>query len=259
MKFEPESTVLHEGFTDNDKQIAIFTDHQIFERYHKYKLNDRFTKKNSLTIKELTSLNPGDYVVHVDHGIGVFSGLQRMEVNGKMQETIRLTYRDSDVLYVSIHSLHRISKYKGKDGEPPKIYKLGTKAWANLKQKTKSRVKDIAKELIALYAARKAQKGFAFSPDSYLQKELEASFLYEDTPDQEKATNEVKESMESSMPMDRLVCGDVGFGKTEIAIRAAFKAVADSKQVAVLVPTTILAMQHYRTFVNRLKDMPCNI
>ncbi|HKK63687.1 MAG TPA: transcription-repair coupling factor [Bacteroidales bacterium] len=250
---------LHEGFIDHDLKVAVFTDHQIFERYHKFRLHDRFTKKEALSVKELAGLNPGDYVVHVDHGIGKFGGLERLDVNGKKQEAVRLVYKDNDVLYVNIHSLHKISKYKGKEGAEPRIYKLGTNAWQKLKQKTKSKVKDIAEELIALYAKRREQKGVAFSPDTYLQRELEASFIYEDTPDQEKATTDFKTGMEADFPMDRLICGDVGFGKTEIAIRAAFKAVSDSKQVAVLVPTTILAFQHYNTFKNRLKNFPCNI
>jgi transcription-repair coupling factor (superfamily II helicase) len=250
---------LHEGFTDHDLQVAVFTDHQIFDRYHKFRLHDRFTKKEALSIKELSGLNPGDYVVHVDHGIGKFGGLERIDVNGRKQEAVRLVYKDNDVLYVNIHSLHKISKYKGKEGQAPRVYKLGTGAWQKLKQKTKSKVKDIAGELIALYAKRREQKGFAFSPDTYLQKELEASFIYEDTPDQLKATNDFKGGMEAEFPMDRLVCGDVGFGKTEVAIRAAFKAVSDSKQVAVLVPTTVLAFQHFNTFKNRLKEFPCTV
>ncbi len=250
---------IHEGFTDHDLRISCFTDHQIFERYQKYKLDKNFTRKEALTIDDLKALHPGDYVVHIDHGIGKFAGLERINNNGRIQEAVKLIYRDGDILYVSIHSLHRISKYKGKDNIPPKIYKLGSKAWQNLKEKTKKRVKDIARELIFLYARRMEKPGFAFDADTYLQQELEASFLYEDTADQEIATRKVKEGMEASHPMDMLVCGDVGFGKTEIAVRAAFKAVADSKQVAVLVPTTILAMQHYRTFTERLKDFPCTV
>ncbi len=252
---------LHEGFIDNKQKITVYTDHQIFERYHKFSLRTDQVKaaRQSFSIRELNRLNPGDYIVHVDHGIGRFGGLVTTELNGKSQESIRLVFRDNDILLVNIHSLHRISKFKGKDGEPPKINKLGTAAWNNLKEKTKSKVKDIARELISLYARRKAEPGFAFSPDTYLQTELEASFFYEDTPDQEKATKAVKNDMETSTPMDRLVCGDVGFGKTEIAIRAAFKAVTDNKQVAVLVPTTILALQHYKTFTERLADFPCNI
>ena len=250
---------LHNGFTDHDLKISVFTDHQIFDRYHKFRIRGYFTKKESISVKELTGLNPGDYVVHIDHGIGKFGGLEKIEVNGKIQEAIKLVYRDNDILYVGIHSLHRISKYKGKDGSEPKIYKLGSGAWQKLKLATKSRVKDIAKDLIHLYAKRMASPGFSFSPDSYLQRELEASFIYEDTPDQLTASNAVKGDMEADHPMDRLVCGDVGFGKTEIAIRAAFKSAADSKQTAVLVPTTILALQHYKTFSTRLKGFPCNI
>ena len=252
-------TGLHEGYIDYDLNIAFFTDHQIFNRYHKYKLKTKFSKKGSITLSEISSLNKGDYVVHQDHGIGVFDGLQTIDINGKRQEVIKLLYHDSDILFVSIHSLHRISKYKSKDGDPPKIYKLGSGAWDKLKKKTKSKVKDIAEELIQLYAKRKEQKGFAFSEDTYMQNELEASFFFEDTPDQITATKAVKEDMENDIPMDRLVCGDVGFGKTEIAIRAAFKAVVDGKQVAVLVPTTILALQHYNTFKERMKDMPVEI
>lgn len=259
VKFDAVLKTVHEGFIDHNLKIACFTDHQIFDRYHKFKIHRSFDKKASLTIKELTGLNPGDYVVHVDHGIGIFGGLEKINVNGKIQESIRLVYKDNDVIFVSIHSLHRISKYKGKEGVSPKVYKLGSSAWQKLKQNTKKKVKDIARELIALYAKRKAESGFSFSPDSYLQKELEASFIYEDTPDQEKATHLVKNGMESAYPMDTLVCGDVGFGKTEVAIRAAFKAVADNKQVAILVPTTILALQHYKTFSERLKDFPVNI
>ena len=250
---------LHEGFTDHNLKLCLYTDHQIFERYHKYKLKDRYNRKESLSMRELTDLKPGDYVVHIDHGIGVFGGLETIEKNGKKQESVRLIYKDKDVLFVSIHALHRISKYKGKDDSTPKIYKLGSGAWQKLKNNTKKKVKDIAAELIKLYAVRKQQKGFSFTADTYLQRELEASFIYEDTPDQVKATEAVKDGMEADFPMDRLVCGDVGFGKTEIAIRAAFKAVTDSKQVAVLVPTTILALQHYNTFRERLKGFPCNI
>jgi transcription-repair coupling factor (superfamily II helicase) len=257
--FREVSTALHEGFADADLKVAMYTDHQIFERYHKFRLWDQFTKKEALSVKELSSLNPGDYVVHVDHGIGIFGGLEKITINDRVQEAIRLVYKDNDVLFVNIHSLHRISKYKGKEGQTPRVYKLGTGTWQKLKQKTKSKVKDIANELIALYAQRKAQAGFAFSSDSYLQKELEASFIYEDTPDQYKAVSEVKKGMEAPYPMDSLVCGDVGFGKTEVAIRAAFKAVADSKQVAVLVPTTVLAFQHFNTFRSRLKGFPCSV
>jgi transcription-repair coupling factor (superfamily II helicase) len=257
--FNPLLINLHNGFTDHDLKISVFTDHQIFDRYHKFRIRGYFTKKESISVKELTGLNPGDYVVHIDHGIGKFGGLEKIEVNGKIQEAIKLVYRDNDILYVGIHSLHRISKYKGKDGSEPKIYKLGSGAWQKLKLATKSRVKDIAKELIQLYAKRMASPGFSFSPDSYLQRELEASFIYEDTPDQLTASVAVKGDMEAPHPMDRLVCGDVGFGKTEIAIRAAFKSAGDSKQTAVLVPTTILALQHYKTFSSRLKGFPCNI
>ncbi len=251
--------VLHEGFIDHELKIALYTDHQIFDRYHKFNLDEHFTRKESLSIRELTGLHPGDYVVHIDHGIGQFGGLEKIDLNGREQEAIKLVYKDNDILYVSIHSLHRISKYKGKDSHPPKIYKLGTGTWQKLKQKTKNRVKDIARELIDLYAKRRGEKGFGFSPDSYLQQELEASFIYEDTDDQLNATRDTKESMEAGFPMDRLVCGDVGFGKTEVAIRAAFKAVTDSKQVAVLVPTTILALQHYKTFSERLAGFPCSV
>ena len=257
--FTPILKTINEGFVDNELKICYFTDHQIFERFHRFNVKTGFNKRESITMAELNNLHVGDYVVHIDHGIGRFGGLQKIEINGKYQESIKLIYRDNDVLFVSIHSLHRISKYKGKDAEVPVIHKLGSGAWQRLKANTKSKVKDIAKDLIKLYAQRKAQKGFAFSPDSFMNQQLEASFMYEDTPDQMKATQAVKADMESTMPMDRLVCGDVGFGKTEIAIRAAFKAVADNKQVAVLVPTTILAMQHYKTFSNRLADMPCTV
>jgi transcription-repair coupling factor (superfamily II helicase) len=259
IRFLPWITSLHEGFSDHDLKVCIYTDHQIFDRFHKYKFKDSFRKDEQITIRELTALRPGDYIVHIDHGIGKFGGLHKIENDGKVQEVLRLIYRDNDILFVNIHSLHKISKYKGKDDGEPKIYKLGTGAWQKIKQNTKKRVKDIARELIALYAKRSATKGFAFSPDSYMQQELEASFIYEDTPDQVTATHSVKEAMESPNPMDMLICGDVGFGKTEIAIRAAFKAVADSKQVAVLVPTTILALQHFNTFSDRLKEFPCNL
>lgn len=259
VKFTPVMNTINEGFIDHDLKICCFTDHQIFERYHKFNIKTGFTKKESITLAELTNLHPGDYVVHIDHGIGQFGGLQKVEINGKKQETIKLIYRDNDVLFVSIHSLHRISKYKGKDADAPPVHKLGSAVWQNLKDKTKSKVKDIAKDLIKLYAERKAMQGFAFSPDSFMNQQLEASFFYEDTPDQLKATKAVKYDMESQTPMDRLVCGDVGFGKTEIAIRAAFKAVADNKQVAVLVPTTILALQHYKTFSDRLADFPVTV
>ena len=250
---------LYQGFIDEENQITAYTDHQIFERYHKFNIKNGYSKKQNITLKELTALSVGDYVTHIDHGIGKFGGLQKIQVEGKTQEAIKLVYADNDIVYVSIHSLHKISKYNGKDGTPPKIYKLGSNAWKILKQKTKARVKHIAFNLIQLYAKRRLEKGFQFAPDSYLQNELESSFIYEDTPDQTKSTQEVKADMESDRPMDRLVCGDVGFGKTEVAIRAAFKAVDNSKQVAVLVPTTILAYQHYRTFTERLKDMPVSI
>jgi transcription-repair coupling factor (superfamily II helicase) len=250
---------LFEGFIDEENQIACYTDHQIFERYHKFSIKNGYSKKQTITLKELTSLSVGDYVTHIDHGIGKFGGLQKIQVEGKTQEAIKLVYADNDIVYVSIHSLHKISKYNGKDGAPPKIYKLGSNAWKTLKQKTKARVKHIAFNLIQLYAKRRLDKGFQFASDSYLQKELESSFIYEDTPDQITATADVKADMESERPMDRLVCGDVGFGKTEVAIRAAFKAVDNGKQVAILVPTTILAYQHFRTFSERLKDMPVTV
>ncbi|HJZ38912.1 MAG TPA: transcription-repair coupling factor [Bacteroidales bacterium] len=259
IRFQPLLKTLHEGFIDRDLMLCCYTDHQIFERFHKYTLQNYFTNRGALTFKELKGLQPGDFVVHIDHGIARFGGLEKIEINGKMQESIRLVYQDNDVLYVSIHSLHRISKYKGRENEPPRLYKLGTGAWQKLKQNTSKKIKDIARELIDLYARRKMQKGFAFAPDTYMQTELEASFIYEDTPDQVKATRAIKEDMESENPMDRLICGDVGFGKTELAVRAAFKAVADSRQVAILVPTTILALQHYNTFQDRLKDFPCNV
>ena len=250
---------MYQGFIDEENQISCYTDHQIFERYHKFSIKNGYSKKQNITLKELTTLSVGDYVTHIDHGIGKFGGLQKIQVEGKTQETIKLVYADNDIVYVSIHSLHKISKYNGKDGTPPKIYKLGSNAWKVLKQKTKARVKHIAFNLIQLYAKRRLEKGFQYAPDSYLQNELESSFIYEDTPDQTKSTAEVKADMESDRPMDRLVCGDVGFGKTEVAIRAAFKAVDNSKQVAILVPTTILAYQHFRTFSERLKDMPVSI
>lgn len=260
VEFTPLLLNLHEGFRDNNLKLSCYTDHQIFERYHKFRLKEGFSKsKEALTIKELSGLQKGDFVVHIDHGVGVFSGLEKIDNNGKVQEAIRLVYKDSDVLYVSIHSLHRISKYSGKEGHVPRVDKLGGAAWQNLKNKTKKKVKELAFDLIKLYAERKSKKGFAFSPDTYLQHELEASFIYEDTPDQEKATEVVKKDMEAEFPMDRLVCGDVGFGKTEIAMRAAFKAVADSKQVAVLVPTTVLCLQHYKNFAERFKNLPCKV
>ncbi len=250
---------LYKGFIDPQLQIACYTDHQIFDRYHKFRLKTGFKKKQAISLKELTSLHIGDYVTHIDHGIGKFGGLQKIEVEGKSQEAIKLMYGDRDILYISIHSLHKIAKYNGKDGTVPKIHKLGSGAWKKLKQKTKKRVKEIAFDLIKLYAKRKNQKGFQYNPDTYMQHELEAGFMYEDTPDQYKVTQEVKEDMESERPMDRLVCGDVGFGKTEVAIRAAFKAVDNDKQVAILVPTTILAFQHFRSFQERLKDFPVSI
>ena len=252
---------IHEGFIDHDLSVCFFTDHQIFDRYHKFSLKSDIAKagKVSMTLKEINQLQIGDYVVHIDHGIGKFAGLMVAENNGKRQEVIKLLYQNDDAIFVSIHGLHRISKYKGKDGESPRMNKLGSGAWERLKERTKAKVKDIARDLILLYAARKAEKGFQFTPDSYLQHELEASFIYEDTPDQAKSTADIKQDMESSLPMDRLVCGDVGFGKTELAIRAAFKAATDGKQVAVLVPTTVLALQHYKTFSERLKDFPCKV
>ncbi|MDR2937825.1 MAG: transcription-repair coupling factor [Prevotellaceae bacterium] len=257
--FEQVPLALHEGFIDHEAKICCYTDHQIFARYHRYKLHGAPDKSEQFTIQELNSLQVGDYIVHIDHGVGVFGGLVKQMVNGKPHEFIKLTYRDGDVLFVSVHGLHRISRYKGKDSEPPKIYKLGNGAWQKLKNAAKGKVKDIARDLIRLYAKRKDTTGFAFSPDSYLQQELEASFIYEDTPDQLRATQAVKADMEKENPMDRLVCGDVGFGKTEVAMRAAFKAVADSKQVAVLVPTTILALQHHKTFCKRMHKFPCRI
>jgi len=250
---------LYKGFIDDDQKIVCYTDHQIFERYHKFHLKNGYAKKQAITLKELNKLEVGDYVTHIDHGIGRFGGLQKIDVEGKKQEAIKLMYGDRDTLYVSIHSLHKISKFNGKDGAVPKIYKLGSAAWKKLKQKTKTRVKKIAFDLIKVYAKRRLEKGFQYDPDSYLQNELEASFIYEDTPDQSKSTEDVKRDMESERPMDRLICGDVGFGKTEVAIRAAFKAVDNGKQVAVLVPTTILAFQHNRTFKERLKEMPVTV
>jgi len=251
---------IHSGFIDNDDKICCYTDHEIFDRFHRVSIRRSVDKSEQLTINDLNSLNIGDYIVHIDHGIGIFGGLVKLlDDKGKYREVVKLMYKDNDVVFVSVHSLHKISRYRSKEGEPPKINKLGSKTWQNLKNNAKSKVKDIAKDLIQLYAKRKATKGFAFAPDSYLQEELESSFMYEDTPDQTTATEAVKRDMEDSCPMDRLICGDVGFGKTEIAIRAAFKAVSDSHQVAVLVPTTILALQHYETFKSRLKDFPCNI
>jgi transcription-repair coupling factor (superfamily II helicase) len=258
--FTPLTIAIHQGFVDDTLKLICYTDHQIFDRYHRFRLKEGFNKtEEAITIRELSSLQKGDFVVHVDHGVGVFSGLEKIMVNGKEQEAVRLVYHDNDILYVSIHSLHRISKYTGKDGTQPRLHKLGGTAWATAKQKTKKKIKEIAYDLIKLYAKRKASKGFAFRPDTYLQTELEASFIYEDTPDQEKATVAVKRDMEATSPMDRLICGDVGFGKTEIAIRAAFKAATDGKQVAVLVPTTILCLQHFKSFSERLKDFPVTV
>ena len=250
---------LYQGFIDVENRLVCYTDHQIFERYHKFRLKNGYAKKQAITIQELNKLEIGDYVTHMDHGIGKFGGLQKIDVQGKKQEAIKLVYGERDILYVSIHSLHKISKFNGKDGKTPKIYKLGSGAWKKIKQKTKARVKHVAFNLIQLYAKRKLQKGFAFGPDTHIQHELEGSFIYEDTPDQFKSTQDVKNDMEKEQPMDRLVCGDVGFGKTEVAIRAAFKAVDNGKQVAILVPTTILAFQHYKTFTERLKDFPVRI
>jgi len=257
--FHPIASSIHEGFIDEDLQLVCYTDHQVFQRYHKYKVKQAYNKNKALTLRTLRELQPGDFVTHIDHGVGVYSGLQKMEVNGRLQEAVRLIYKDSDILYVNINSLHKIAKYTGKDGSVPKINKLGSDVWAKLKEKTKSKVKEIAFDLIKLYAKRKAQQGFPHTPDNYMQTELEASFIYEDTPDQSKATADVKKDMESASPMDRLVCGDVGFGKTEVAIRAAFKTCVDGKQAAVLVPTTILAFQHYKTFKDRLKDFPVTV
>ena len=254
------STTLHEGFVDNDLKLCLYTDHQIFDRYQRYRINGEIRRDEQMTVAELNQLRPGDYVVHIDHGVGRFDGLVKIAAgDGRMQEAIKLVYKDGDVLFVNVHSLHRISRYKSGDGEPPKVYKLGNGAWQKLKNATKKAVKDISRELIALYAKRKASKGYAFSHDSYLQHELEASFRWEDNPDQQSATAAIKKDMESDQPMDRLVCGDVGFGKTEVAIRAAFKAAVDGKQVAVLVPTTILALQHYRSFTERLRDFPVRV
>ncbi len=261
IKFTPVISTIHEGFVDHVTKACIFTDHQIFDRFHKYNLkSDRSRSgKLALSLKELGQIEVGDYVVHVDHGVGRFGGLIRTEVNGRMQEMIKLVYLNNDILLVSIHSLHKLAKYRGKEGVEPRINRLGSGAWGKMKERTKSKLKDIARDLIKLYAARKDEKGFAYSPDSYLQQELEASFIYEDTPDQLTATQAVKNDMESARPMDRLICGDVGFGKTEIAIRAAFKAATDNKQTAVLVPTTVLAYQHFNTFKNRLKEFPVRV
>ncbi|MEP6700928.1 MAG: transcription-repair coupling factor, partial [Bacteroidota bacterium] len=257
--FNPISTSIHEGFIDEDQKIVCYTDHQVFQRYHKYKVKQAYNKNKALTLRTLRELQPGDFVTHIDHGVGIFSGLQKLEVNGRLQEAVRLIYKDTDILYVNINSLHKIAKYTGKDGSVPKVNKLGSDVWNRLKEKTKTKVKEIAFDLIKLYAKRKTQQGFQHTPDNYMQTELEASFIYEDTPDQSKATADVKKDMESLSPMDRLVCGDVGFGKTEIAIRAAFKTCLDGKQAAILVPTTILAFQHYQTFSERLKDFPVTV
>lgn len=257
--FTPVPVSVHEGFIDDDLKLVCYTDHQLFQRYHKYRVKQAYNKSKALTLRTLRELQPGDYVTHIDHGVGVYSGLQKLEVNGKLQEAVRIIYKDSDILYVNINSLHKISKYTGKEGTVPKVNKLGSDVWARLKEKTKARVKEIAFDLIKLYAQRKSQQGFAHTPDNYMQTELEASFIYEDTPDQSKATADVKKDMESASPMDRLVCGDVGFGKTEIAIRAAFKTCCDGKQAVILVPTTILAFQHYKTFSERLKDFPVTV
>lgn len=259
IQFTPIVKSIHEGFIDHDHKMLCYTDHQIFQRYHKYKVKQAYSKSKAITLRNLRDLVPGDFVSHIDHGVGVYSGLQKMEVNGVVQEVVRILYKDSDLLYVNINSLHKISKYTGKEGSPPKVNKLGSDAWNKLKEKTKTKVKAIAFDLIKLYAQRKAQLGFTFSSDNYLMHELEASFIYEDTIDQAKAIADVKKDMEQAAPMDRLVCGDVGFGKTEVAIRAAFKAVVDGKQVAVLVPTTILAFQHYKTFKERLKELPVTV
>ena len=259
IQFIPVGTSIHEGFIDHSLKVLCYTDHQIFQRYHKYKVKQAYNKSKALTLKTLRDLQPGDFVTHIDHGVGTYSGLQKLEVNGKIQEAVRIIYKDSDILYVNINSLHKIAKFTGKEGTVPKVNKLGSDVWVRLKEKTKIKVKEIAFDLIKLYAQRKAQHGFAHAPDTYMQTELEASFIYEDTPDQSKATADVKKDMESEAPMDRLVCGDVGFGKTEIAIRAAFKSVVDGKQAAVLVPTTILAFQHFKTFQDRLKDFPVTV
>jgi transcription-repair coupling factor (superfamily II helicase) len=257
--FEPQFFSIHEGFIDHDLKVAFYTDHQIFERYKRFSLKATFSKEQSITIKELTNLNPGDYITHIDHGIGQFGGLETVVNDNKKQESVRLIFKDGDTVFVSIHSLHKISRYSSKDAKQPVLNKIGSATWQTIKAKTKKKVKELAFDLIKLYAKRKAEKGFSFSPDSYLQNELEASFIYEDTPDQYKATQDIKMDMEKSYPMDRLICGDVGFGKTEVALRAAFKAVCDNKQVAILVPTTVLALQHYKTFSKRLKDFPVNV
>lgn len=257
--YTPSECLLHEGFSDFDGKLCVYTDHQFFEKYHRFAIRDRYKKSEAFTLKEIYDLQPGDYVVHIDHGIGIYQGLEKVDVNGKEMEAIKLAYKDGDILYISIHSLHKITKYVGKEGTAPTLHRIGSGTWERVKERTKRRVKELTIDLIKLYAERKSKKGFSYSPDNYLQKELEASFIYEDTPDQLKSSNEVKADMESANPMDRLICGDVGFGKTEIAIRAAFKAVCDSKQVAVLVPTTVLALQHFNTFQERLINMPCSI
>jgi len=259
LPFTPVPVPIHEGFIDEDLKVVCYTDHQVFQRYHKYKVKQAYNRNKALTLKALRELQPGDYVVHIDHGVGVYSGLQKMDLGGRMQEAVRIQYKDGDLLYVNINSLHKISKYTGKEGHVPKVNKIGSDAWQKLKEKTKARVKEIAFDLISLYAQRKSQPGFAHAPDNYMQTELEASFIYEDTPDQSKATADVKRDMESPQPMDRLVCGDVGFGKTEVAVRAAFKTCLDGRQAAVLVPTTILAFQHYKTFSERLRDFPVTV
>ena len=259
VEFLPVEIPIHEGFIDEDLKIACLTDHQIFQRYHQYKIRQGFSRETALNIRMLRELQPGDYVTHIDHGIGKFAGLQKIKIGDQTQEAVRLNYKNNDILYVSIHSLHKISKYIGQEGAAPQLSKIGSDAWKQLKARTKRKIKDIAAELIKLYAARRAAKGHAFPPDGYLQNELEASFIYEDTPDQFKATNDVKADMEKEYPMDRLICGDVGFGKTEVAIRAAFKAICDGKQVAVLVPTTILALQHWKTFSERLQEFPVTV
>ena len=259
INFTPLATSIHEGFIDEDLKIVCYTDHQVFQRYHKYKVKQAYNKNKAITLRTLRELQPGDFVTHIDHGVGVYSGLQKIESGGRLQEAVRLIYKDKDILYVNINSLHKIAKYTGKDGSVPKINKLGSDVWNRIKEKTKTKVKEIAFDLIKLYAQRKAQQGFQHTPDNYMQTELEASFIYEDTPDQGKATADVKKDMESPSPMDRLICGDVGFGKTEIAIRAAFKTCVDGKQAAILVPTTILAYQHFQTFSERLKDFPVTV
>jgi len=259
IQFVPIPTAIHQGFIDKERGIVVYTDHQIFQRYHKYKIKQAYNKSKAITLRALKELQPGDFVVHIDHGVGVFSGLQKVQNGGQTQEAVRIIYRDNDILYVNINSLHKISKYTGKEGTPPKVNKLGSDAWVKLKEKTKGKVKEIAFDLIKLYAERKSQQGFAHTPDNYMQTELEASFMYEDTPDQGKAIEDVKKDMESPHPMDRLVCGDVGFGKTEVAVRAAFKTCIDGRQAAILVPTTILAYQHYKTFSDRLKDFPVTV